>query len=175
MSLEEKLRRNARAVTGDEAIFDVAELHPRGFSAAAGAGAGIGSAAGEGLTDSSIGSMLGGVGGAAAGMAAAAAARDLPLRICVAVSPTRVYLLEIRDKVGFDDLAAFAEIERSAVRAEAHGRGFNRVVTVRDTASGKDYEMEARRLGPFKAKDIVKLLATTHDPVAPADEETTTP
>lgn len=166
MSLEEKLRATARSVTEDDGIFDVAEMHPRGFAAAAGAGAGAGRALGDAATDSSLGSMLGGMGGAAAGMAGAAAARGLPLRICVAVSPDKVHLLEIHNKLGYDDLTVFASMDRAAIDVEAHGRVFNRVVSIREAATGRDYEMEAPRLGPFKAKDIVKTLLDeggTHD------------
>ncbi len=157
-------------MTGDDSILDVAELHPRGFSAAAGAGAGAGSLAGDQLTDSAIGSMLGGAGGAAAGMAGVAAARGLPLRVCIAVSPEKIHLLEIRDKMGYDDLAPFATLHRSATEVETHGRVFNRVVVLRDTENGKTYELEAPRFGPFKSKDLVALLEADVTDPEPADE-----
>lgn len=158
VSFEEKLRKRARGATGDESIVDVAEMHPRGFAAAAGAGAGAGSIAGDSLTDSSVGSALGGMGGAAAGMAASAAARDLPLRVCVAVSVDAIYLLEIGDKVGYDNLQLFATLNRGNTEVEIHGRVFNRTVTLTDTASDHVYELEAPRLGPFKSKDLIRLL-----------------
>jgi hypothetical protein len=161
VSFEEKLRERARAATGDESIVDVAEMHPRGFAAAAGAGAGAGSVAGDSLTDSSVGSALGGMGGAAAGMAASAAARGLPLRVCVAVSDQSIYLLEIGDKVGYDDLSLFATIDRSEADVQVHGRVFNRTVTLSDPASDDTYELEAPRMGPFKSKDLIELLESS--------------
>jgi hypothetical protein len=131
MSIEESLRHSARSITGDQAIVDVAEMHPRGFAAATGIGAGAGSALGDGLTESSLGSMIGAGGGAAAGMGAAAAVRGLPLRMCVAVSPEKIHLLEIRNKLGYDDLDPFASLERASTEVEIHGRVFNRVVELR--------------------------------------------
>ena len=171
MSMEEKLRTAARAATGDQSIIDVAEFHPRGFAAAAGAGAGLGSAAGGGATDSSLGSAIGSAGGAAAGMAGAAAARDLPMRICVAISPASIHLLEIQDKIGYDDVTLIVSLNRSDVEVETHGRVFNRVVVLRDSAGGKSYELEAPRMGPFKSKDLVALLEESGESAAsPSDE-----
>ena len=173
VSLEEKLRTTARSVSGDSLIVDVAEMHPRGFAAAAGAGAGAGNLAGSSVTDSSVGSMLGTAGGAAAGMAGAAAARGLPMRVCVAVSPDKVHLLEIRNKLGYDDLALLVSLERSIVEVETHGRVFNRVVVLRDSASGETYELEAPRMGPFKSKDLVALLEENLESASWSSEEGT--
>mgnify|MGYP001823248468 CR=1 FL=1 len=170
MSFEEKLRERARTATDDASIVDVAEMHPRGFAAAAGAGAGAGSLAGDSLTDSSVGSALGGMGGAAAGMAASAAARDLPLRVCVAVSADAIYLLEIGDKVGYDNLQLFATLDRGAADIEIHGRVFNRTVTLTDTSNDHVYELEAPRFGPFKSKDLIRLLEADES-VVRADAE----
>jgi hypothetical protein len=121
-------------------------------------GAGAGSALGDSVTDSAVGSVLGATGGAVAGAAGVAAARGLPMRICVAVSPDRIYLLEIRSKLGYDDLAMIVAMDRASVDVEVHGRVMNRVVVLHDSATGNTYEMEAPRLGPFKAKDLVALL-----------------
>jgi hypothetical protein len=158
MSMEEKLRTAARAATGDDSILDVAEFHPRGFAAAAGAGAGVGSAVGGGVSDSGVGSAIGAAGGTAAGMAAAASARDLPMRICVAVSPETVYLAEIEGMTGVDDVSVFAQMARSDIAVEVHGRAMNRVVILEDLKSEQKYEMEAPRIGPFHAKALVELL-----------------
>jgi len=137
---------------------DVAEFHPSGFTAAVGAGAGLGSAVGGNVTDSMLGGAVGGAGGSAAGMAGAAAARGLPIRICVAVSPDLVYLLEIEDKMGVENLDLFAELARSDLGVEVHGRVYNRVVILEDLKTGNRFEMEAPRYGPFHAKAIVELL-----------------
>lgn len=158
MSMEEKLRTAVRAATGDDSILDVAEFHPRGFAAAAGAGAGLGSAVGGSATDSSLGSAVGSAGGAAAGMAGAAAARGLPMRICVAISPDVVYLGEIEGVVGVDNVSVFAELDRSHMAVEVHGRAVNRVVILEDEKTSHRYEMEAPRFGPFHAKALVELL-----------------
>lgn len=158
MSLEEKLRAAAREATGDESILDVAEFHPRGFAAAAGAGAGAGSVVGGGVTDSGLGSAVGAAGGTAAGMAAASAARGLPMRIGIAVSPELVYLAEIEGVTSVDSVSVFAQLDRKHIAVEVHGRAMNRVVILEDEKTGETYEMEAPRVGPFHAKALVELL-----------------
>lgn len=158
MSMEERLLDGARTITGDRGIHDVAEFHPRGFAAAAGAGAGLGSAAGDSATDSSLGGMIGGTGGAAAGMAGAAAARGLPMRIGMAVTPEKVYLLEIRGALDVEDVSMLATIEKADVDVDVHGRVVNQVVVLRDRASGKTFEMEAPRLSPLRAGKMVDAL-----------------
>ena len=90
MYSEKKLRATAADVTGDDSIIDVALLQPRGAAAARGAGAAAGSLAGG---DNTWGSAAGAGAGAAGGQALAAAASELPLNTCVAITPTRVYLV----------------------------------------------------------------------------------
>lgn len=158
MSMESRLLDAARLVTGDDGVFDVAEFHPRGFAAAAGAGAGVGSLAGDSVSDSGLGGMIGGTGGAMAGMAGAAAARGLPMRICVAIAPSAVYLLEIHDALKFDDLSLFAKIEEPDLGVEVHGRIANQVVVVEDQKTGRTFEMEAPRLSPLRAGKVVGSL-----------------
>ena len=169
MSFEERLRESARKETGDDSILDVAEFHPRGLAAAAGAGAGVGSALGGSATDSMLGSAVGGAGGAAAGMAGVAGARGLPMRIGVAVSSESVYLLDIEGMTDVDDVELLAQLDRSKIGVEVHARAFNRVVVLEDLGSGHRYEMEAPRIGPFHAKALIELL-TLSEPHIAAEE-----
>lgn len=158
MSIESKLLQAARLTTGDDDIFDVAEFHPRGFAAAAGAGAGLGNAAGDSVTDSGLGGMIGGAGGAIAGMAGAAAAKGLPMRIGLAIAPSTVYLLELHDAMSFDKVSLFATIGESELGIEIHGRVANQVVVLEDKTTGKTFDMEAPRLSPLRAGKMVDAL-----------------
>ena len=128
------------------------------LSFAAGAGAGIGSAAGDKATDSNLGGMIGGTGGAAAGMAGAAAARGLPMRIGLGLSPTMIYLLEIHSPLDVDQVSLFATVQRSDAEVEVHGRIANQVVVLTDRDSGRIFEMEAPRLSPMRAGKMVEAL-----------------
>lgn len=157
MSMENDLRVAARATTNDDTIVDVAIFHPRGFAAATGAGAGVGSAVGG---DSTVGSAMGAGAGAYIGMKASGASRDLPLSICVAISPEQVYLME---HVGATDFAGdleppFATLDRARLGVEVHQRAMNRVVVLHDESSDEVYPLEAPRFGPYHAKAAVRLL-----------------
>jgi hypothetical protein len=88
MSHEEKLMRAAVAATGDDSIEDVAEFAPKGSAAARGLGA-------------------------VAGDAAASAARDLPARVCVAASPTTIYLLAMPN-IGVAELLLLSDRHHDA-------------------------------------------------------------
>lgn len=162
MSFEENLRAAARTATKDDEIVDVAIFHPRGFTAATGAGAGIGSAAGG---DSALGSAAGAGVGAYAAMKATGASRDLPLSICVAISPKNVYLMEHRGATDFaGDLdPPFATLDRSQLGVEVHQRAMNRVVILRDEATDEVYPLEAPRFGPYHAKAAVQLLMLSEE------------
>jgi hypothetical protein len=96
LSKEEKLMAAATEATGDDNITDVAVLQPKGTAAATGAGAAAGSLAGGGATGSNWGSAFGATGGAAAGKALMGIGKDLPPRICVAISPSEVYLFGMK-------------------------------------------------------------------------------
>ncbi len=156
MSREERLLESARATTGDETICDVGIVRPCGFTAAAGVASASGSAVGDAV-GGTVGSMVGGVGGAAAGMAAAEAARGLPGRTCIALSPTHVHLLGM-NATGWDT-QQIATIERAGARIEAHTRATNRILVIEDGATGRKWEVEAPRLNPYHTGDLVDDLA----------------
>lgn len=162
MSIEENLRSDAKRTAGDDTIVDVAIFHPRGYTAAAGAGAGLGSAAGG---DSAIGSATGAAVGTYAGMEATGAARGLPRSICVAVSPEKVYLMAHKGATDFtgDLEAPFATLDRSCLGVEVHQRAMNRVVILHDEASDEEYQMEAPRVGPYHSKALVRLLMLSEE------------
>lgn len=162
MSIEENLRADARKASGDEEIVDVAIFHPRGFTAATGAGAGLGSAAGG---DSSVASAAGAAVGAYAGMKVTGAGRDLPLSICVAISPDKVYLMEHRGATDFAGHleSPFATLDRSQLGVEVHQRAMNRVVILHDELTDEVYPLEAPRFGPYHAKAAVQLLMISEE------------
>lgn len=106
------------------------------------------------MIESTVGSALG---GAAGGLAAASAARGLPGRVCVALSPTHVHLLGIK-ATGYA-VEPIAEIDRVRMTVETCGRAMNEVVVIVDGESGADYELEAPRINPYSTGDIVDLLS----------------
>ena len=162
MSAETDLLAASRVAAGDDSILDVAIFHPRGFSAATGAGAAAGSAIGG---DSGVGSAVGAALGGAAGMGAASAASDLPRSICVAISPERVYLMKhsgVTDFAG-DVEPPFATLDRAQMGVEIHQRAMNRVVILIDDRSEETYEMEAPRIGPYHTKAAIQLLMMSEE------------
>lgn len=157
MSLEDRLLAAAKGAARDDSIVDVAIFHPRGFTAATGAGAGAGSAIGG---DSGVGSAIGAAVGGLAGMKASEASRDLPRSICVAISPETVYLMAHEGATDYagEVRAPFATLNRSQTGVEVHQRAMNRVVVLHDEQTDRTYEMEAPRVGPYHAKAAVELL-----------------
>lgn len=170
MSHERRLRAAAIEATQDESIIDVAEFAPKGSAAARGLGAAVGSIAGDAVGGDdgwgdALGKSVGALGGAVAGDAAASAARDLPARICVAASPTDVYLLAM-PKIGVSHLAPFAKLSRTKLGVEVHQRASVRTVVLEDMETGIQFPMEAPRVNLYHAKAMVELLmlsGTHHD------------
>lgn len=162
MSFEEKLTAAAKEAASDDSIVDVAIFHPRGFTGATGAGAGVGSAIGG---DSGLGSAIGTAAGAYAGMKAAGAGRDLPLSICVAISPETVYLMEHEGPTDFagNVKTPFATLDRSRLGVEVHQRAMNRVVILHDQETDEVFPLEAPRFGPYHAKAAVQLLMLSEE------------
>lgn len=161
MSHEEKLMAAAVAATGDDTIVDVAEFAPKGSAAARGLGAAAGSLAGNAVNDDSWGEAIAGgvgaLGGAVAGDATVSAARKLPARICVAASPTDVYLLAM-PKIGVAELHPFAKLSRDKLGVEVHQRMSVRTVVLEDLDTGAKYPMEAARLNLYHSKAMIELL-----------------
>ena len=156
MSREEKLMKAAIEATGDTSINDVAEFQPKGTAAATGAGAAAGSLAGGAATDSNWGTAIGTTGGAAAGKALIGIGKDLPPRICVAVSPSEVYLLGMK-AYGYH-VNPIAKIHRDQLGVEVHQRMTVRTIVLEDIETGHKFPLEAPRLNVYHAKAMVELL-----------------
>lgn len=143
--------------TGDDTIIDVAEFNPKGSAGATGAGAIVGSMVGGAATgDNSWGKAAGSAGGAAAGRAMMGLSKDLPPRICVAVSPDEVYLLGMKAH-GYD-VDPMAVIHRDQLGVEVHQRVSVRTVVLEDLETGNKFPLEVKRLNFYHAKAIVGLL-----------------
>lgn len=156
MSKEAKLMKAVIEATGDNSISDVAEFQPKGTAAATGAGAAAGSLAGGSVTDSNWGSAFGTAGGAAAGKALLGIGKELPPRICVAVSPSEVYLLGMK-AYGYH-VDPIAKIDRDKLGVEVHQRMTVRTVVLEDIETGHKFPLEAPRLNFYHAKAMVELL-----------------
>jgi hypothetical protein len=157
MSKEEELMQAVIAVTGDETITDVAEFNPKGSAGASAAGAAAGSLAGGAATGSnSWGQTIGAAGGMAAGRAMMGMSKDLPPRICVAISPDEVYLLGMR-AMGYH-VDPIAKIDRGQLGVEVHQRVSCRTVVLEDLETGHKFPLEVKRLNLYHAKAMVELL-----------------
>ena len=167
MSKEEKLMNAAIAATGDESITDVAEFNPKGSAGATAAGAAAGSLAGGAATGGDgWGQSFGAVGGAAAGRALMGMGKDLPPRVCVAVSPDEVYLLGM-NAMGYH-VDPIAKIDRDQLGVEIHQRVSVRTVVLEDLETGHKFPLEVKRLNLYHAKAMVELLMMSE---AHQDEE----
>ena len=161
LSKEEKLMAAAIEATGDDSISDVAVLQPKGTAAATGAGAAAGSLAGGGATGSNWGSAFGATGGAAAGKALLGMGKDLPPRICVAISPSEVYLFGM--KTHGTSLDPMAKIDRDKLGVEVHQRMTVRTIVLEDIETGHQFPLEAPKLNFYHAKAMVELLKVNEE------------
>lgn len=155
MSKEEKLMAAAIEATGDDGISDVAVLQPKGTAAATGAGAAAGSLVGGG-TAGDWGSAFGAAGGAAAGKTLLGMGKDFPPRICVAISPSEVYLFGM--KTHGTSLDPLAKIDRDKLGVEVHQRMTVRTIVLEDLETGHQFPLEAPKLNFYHAKAMVELL-----------------
>jgi hypothetical protein len=157
VSKEGKLLNAAVEATGDDTIIDVAEFNPKGSAGASAAGAAVGSLAGGAATGGdSWGKAVGSAGGLAAGRAVMGLSKDLPPRICVAVSPDEVYLLGMK-AYGYH-VDPIAKIDRQKLGVEVHQRVSVRTVVLEDLETGNRFPLEVKRLNFYHAKAIVGLL-----------------
>lgn len=157
MSKEDKLMKAAIEATGDNTITDVAEFHPKGTAGTAVAGAAVGSLAGGAASGgNSWGSSFGAAGGAAAGKALVGLGKDLPPRICVAMSPTEVYLLGMK-AYGYH-VDPIAKIHRDKLGVEVHQRVSVRTIVLEDLETEHKFPLEAPKLNFYHAKAMVELL-----------------
>lgn len=161
MSFEGKLLDAAIEATGDESIIDVAEFQPKGTAGTMVAGAMAGSAVGGAAGGDGWGELIGRGVGSGVGMVAAdygvAAARDLPTRITVAISPTEVYLLGM-PQIGHHPLEPLAKIHRDKLGIEVHQRVSVRTVVLEDLETGATFPVETPRLSFYHSKAMVELL-----------------
>ena len=143
--------------TGDDTIIDVAEFNPKGSAGATAAGAAVGSLAGGAATGGDgWGQAAGTAGGAAAGRAMMGLSKDLPPRVCVAISPDEVYLLGMK-AYGYH-VDPIAKIDRDKLGVEVHQRVSVRTVVLEDLETGSRFPLEVKRLNFYHAKAIVGLL-----------------
>ena len=162
MSKEEKLMRAAIEATADATIIDVAEFNPKGSAGASAAGAAAGSLAGGAATGGdSWGRAAGTAGGLAAGRAMMGMSKDLPPRICVAVSPKEVYLLGMK-AYGYH-VDPIAKIDRDKLGVEVHQRVSVRTVVLEDLETGHKFPLEVKRLNLYHAKAMVELLMMSEE------------
>ena len=158
MSVESMLLKSAINATGDESITDVAEFQPKGTAGATVAGAAIGSAAGGAATGgSSWGHGIGAATGILIGQAATDLSEDLPPYICVAISPTEVYVLGMKS-LRHSHLDPIAKIDRDKLGVEIHQRVSVRTVVLEDLDTGHKIPLEAPKLNVYHAKAMVELL-----------------
>jgi len=172
MSLEKRLSAAAKEVTGDDSIIDVAEFMPKGSMGAQMAGAAAGSLAGGAVGDS-WGSAIGMAGGMAAGRAAVGLTKDLPPFICVAASPTTVYLLGMRSQFRFKNLDLLAQIAREDLGVEVHQKASVRTVILEDLTTEQRFALEVPRVNYYHGKAMVELLMLSeeHQHDEPSEEE----
>ena len=162
MSREDKLMKAAIEATGDDTISDVAEFNPKGAAGASAAGAAVGSLAGGAATGGNDwGQAIGATGGMAAGRAMMGMGKDLPPRICVAVSPTEIYLLGMK-AYGYH-VDPLAKIHRDKLGVEIHQRVSVRTVVLEDLETGNKFPLEVKRLNFYHAKAMVELLMMSED------------
>jgi hypothetical protein len=172
MSKEEKLMKAAIAATGDDSITDVAEFNPKGSAGASAAGAAAGSLAGGAATGGDgWGKSIGAAGGMAAGRALMGIGEDLPPRVCIAVSPHKVYLLGM-NAMGYH-VDPIAKIDRDQLGVEIHQRVSVRTVVLEDLETGHKFPLEVKRLNFYHAKAMVELLmmSDAHQEEEIEDEE----
>ena len=158
MSFESRLMESATEATGDETITDVAEFLPKGMTGAQMAGAAAGSLVGGGATDGSAwGSGLGAAAGMYAAQVATGEITDLPDRMCVAVSPTEVYVLAMPN-LGVAHLEPIAKIDRDKLGVEVHNKRVVRTVILEDLETGNKIPLEAKKVNVYHSKAMIEML-----------------
>ena len=112
------------------------------------------------------------MGGAAAARAPMGMGKDLPPRICVAISPDEVYLLGMNAMGCHVD--PIAKIDRDQLGVEIHQRVSVRTVVLEDLETGHKFPLEVKRLNFYHAKAMVELLmmSDTHHEEEVEDEVT---
>ena len=127
------------------------------------AGSAVGGMAvgGDGWGDA-IARGVGAGAGVLGGQAAASALRDLPEHICVAVTPTEVYLLGMSG-FRFKHLDPIAKIDRDKLGVEMHQRVSVRTLVLEDLESGAKFPLEVGRLSVYHGKAMVELLMMSEE------------
>jgi len=149
-----KLIETAREALGSgEEVLGAGIFEPRGTMG------GMIGATGAGFSTDNIVSEIA---GAAAGLGSGRAMseiHDVPRHTLLAITPTRLYAFDARQKGAHWVIAGrFATFDRSRIRAMVHGRVNVRTLTVEDPESGRTYEWEGNRIGPDHAKAVIEAL-----------------
>jgi len=92
--------------------------------------------------------------GAAAGKALLGTGKDLPPRICAAISPSEVYLFGM--KTHGTSLDPIAKIDRDKLGVEVHQRMTVRTIVLEDLETGHQFPLEAPKLNLYHAKATVE-------------------
>jgi hypothetical protein len=137
--VEEKLVAEARAVLGageevlGAGVFGLADL-AAGQVVGGTAGALVGATAGDG-----VGGAIGAFVGSRAAVHAVAAAAGASVQLLVAITPTRIHVLNRQDGGALSP--EFASFDRSAVTTQVESFGASRYLTLADTASGESLRL----------------------------------
>jgi hypothetical protein len=114
--------------------------------------------------------LFGATGGAAAGKALLGIGKGLPPRICVAISPSEVYLFGM--ETHGTSLDPLAKIDRDKLGVEVHQRMTVRTIVLEDLETGHQFALEAPKLNFYHAKAMVELLKVNEEHFEEeADEE----
>ncbi|WP_062378141.1 hypothetical protein [Demequina pelophila] len=154
MSREDRLRNAARTVTGDESILDVAEFMPQEVADALALSTLEDKRPRHVATmDPQLAKHL--------GADLADNRTELPPHVCLAVSPTLVYVLGLPH--GFwtshpDDSYLMGTFRRDQLEVHVKGRIADRVLTLIDSESGAQMALVADRLSAYHPKALIELL-----------------
>ncbi len=109
--------------------------------------------------------MIGGSTGMVAGEASVADHNDDSLKggtinFVVAVSPTKVYILQPRSSMAItrENLGLAYEFDLGALAVTLHARVYVRTMTLEDTTTGDKLELEGARIGWAHSKQTMNFL-----------------
>lgn len=158
MMRQESILEDAKSVTSDNTITNVGVFQPEGTTGSMVAGSFLGGGG------SSWGSALASAGGMVAGEALEAKHRNLPMEVCLAVTPTTLYVLgfHTKDVVGYR-LEPIAKIDRSRLGISVHQRLTVRTVELEDLDSKAMFKLELSRIDLHHGKTILDLLMMSPD------------
>ena len=185
MANEKHMLSAAKDVTGDD--VQIAGLFsPRGASGHRFVGLIVGNAVGAvvgselgGAAGDQIGQLVGGSAGMVAGEASVADHNDEAMaggtiNFVVAVSPTKVYILQPQSSMAItrENLGLAYEFDMATLAVTLHARVSVRTMTLEDTTTGDKLELEGTRVGWSHSKQTMKFLlehtVDTHEKIEAA-------